>query len=1078
MPEQRADEVRFFNRSTKLKSSNVQSAIEELSRSSVNPAIDKIADPGSGSVITKSERIKLTGIESMAKDDQSAAEVPYANDGSDIMASTVQGAIDEIANKTKSIAFHAHSHLNAKALDAIAGSGSGVVISKQERSSLHQHDNKNALEAIKTSGSGDVITVSERMKLNGIELHATVDQSSSEVPYNDTLTSLGADSVQAAIEATNRKIDNKKDGHEHLNRSVLESLENAGSKRVITSDERDKLNSVEDGATRDQNAREVSFDPSGTGYTATDVQSAFSETSESLNAIGRTSHEHHNRDALDVVSDASFILPEEREKLSHSEYGATADQDAEDVPFDNQHTGLSADNLQAAVEEVAATVGHQHKNKDVIDGIEDIGSGKIITELERSKFVDLNTAIKGFHQLHKDISDKSINRIDLLESSSHEHDNTRALESISEPGSGSIITDTERNKLHTIEPSATQDQHASEVPLSNSGISLSSENVQSAIEEVDGEIEKLRRSQHDHNNGDSLSSIINPGSGSIITSEERNKLASVEYRASGLQDASSVAYEGSESVLSSVTVQGAIDELSARVTGVDIVNHTHINMDAVSKIAHQGSGRVITEAERDKLASIPENASGDQKASTLPFSNEMLQLRSTDVQGAIEEIALSNKHIEHYLHGHDNLDVLHDIKSLGSGCIVTAEERFKLDNVEPGATTDQSAVEVPYVNSASGIFADNVQAAIDEMSLNATHSHTNLRIINNISDFGSGRIITDMEREKIYESTGLQDSYSTPHGDSTVGETCDIFRSSLHVLNDLSHKHDNEVVLSSIQHAGSGRIISDAERSQLLGIEDNATADQDSYEVPHSSRSVGCVLDSLETSVISLASNSHSHPNQSPLDRIVDPGSGSVITAAERLKLSGIDPMASSDQAADSVPYSHLNSSLESEHVQGAIDEIDTKTSALVNKSHEHPNLDLVNQVTDVGSGMVISEAERYKLSNIESNAKDDQYAKDVPYSHDGSDLSSDNLQAAVDEIMIRIRRIENKMHFHENYDIISKISDAHMFDKEAREKLDSIEYGACAHADASQVPFDDTSVSLGAINVQKALEKVIERIS
>jgi len=272
-------------------------------------------------------------------------------------------------------------------------------------------------------------------------------------------------------------------------------------------------------------------------------------------------------------------------------------------------------------------------------------------------------------------------------------------------------------------------------------------------------------------------------------------------------------------------------------------------------------------------------------------------------------------------------------------------------------------------------------------------------------------------------------------------------------------------------------VISESERSKLLGVEDNATADQDSYEVPHASRTVGDVLDSVETSIISLSNNAHNHANQRGLDRIIDSGSGSIITASERSKLNGIDPMASADQAADSVPYCNLNSSLESDNLQGALDEIDTKTSSLVGKSHEHPNLDIINQVTEVGSGMIISKAERRKLSNIETDAKDDQHAKDVPYSPDGSDLSSDNLQAAIDEIMIRIRRIENRMHYHENYDIIDKVSDDNLFDKESRGKLDSIEYGACAQTDAIKIPFDDTSASFGVMNVQKALEKVIERI-
>ena len=45
----------------------------------------------------------------------------------------------------------------------------------------------------------------------------------------------------------------------------------------------------------------------------------------------------------------------------------------------------------------------------------------------------------------------------------------------------------------------------------------------------------------------------------------------------------------------------------------------------------------------------------------------------------------------------------------------TTTEKTKLSGIEAGATADQIASEVPYNNSASGIVAVNVQAAIDEV---------------------------------------------------------------------------------------------------------------------------------------------------------------------------------------------------------------------------------------------------------------------------------------------------------------------------------------------------------------------------
>jgi hypothetical protein len=47
--------------------------------------------------------------------------------------------------------------------------------------------------------------------------------------------------------------------------------------------------------------------------------------------------------------------------------------------------------------------------------------------------------------------------------------------------------------------------------------------------------------------------------------------------------------------------------------------------------------------------------------------------------------------------------------------LMSAANRVKLDGIEENATADQSAVEVPYSNTTSGLSATNVQTAIDEI---------------------------------------------------------------------------------------------------------------------------------------------------------------------------------------------------------------------------------------------------------------------------------------------------------------------------------------------------------------------------
>ncbi len=48
--------------------------------------------------------------------------------------------------------------------------------------------------------------------------------------------------------------------------------------------------------------------------------------------------------------------------------------------------------------------------------------------------------------------------------------------------------------------------------------------------------------------------------------------------------------------------------------------------------------------------------------------------------------------------------------------VLSAEEKFRLDSVEIGATADQEAFEVPYDNSISGLLSEDVQNSVDELS--------------------------------------------------------------------------------------------------------------------------------------------------------------------------------------------------------------------------------------------------------------------------------------------------------------------------------------------------------------------------
>jgi len=228
----------------------------------------------------------------------------------------------------------------------------------------------------------------------------------------------------------------------------------------------------------------------------------------------------------------------------------------------------------------------------------------------------------------------------------------------------------------------------------------------------------------------------------------------------------------------------------------------------------------------------------------------------------------------------------------------------------------------------------------------------------------------------------------------------------------VGHTHANKPELDLITDAGSGDIITSAERvelstayihSQVVGGNPHGTT---AGNTPYSNTTSGLpsvdvqgAIDALDVSVDSLLSSQHTHANKTVLDALIDAGSGSVITLVERSKLTGIEDNAKDDQFASEVPYNNSASGLTATNLQAAIDELDGTVDLLVIDQHTHANKVALDLITTAGSGDIITTVERSKLSGIENNAKDDQDAAEVPYVNTTSSLAATDVQAAIDEL-------------------------------------------------------------------------------
>jgi hypothetical protein len=245
-----------------------------------------------------------------------------------------------------------------------------------------------------------------------------------------------------------------------------------------------------------------------------------------------------------------------------------------------------------------------------------------------------------------------------------------------------LFSAAEKSKLSGIQAGAQADQVASEVPSSASG-NLTSTNVQSALQELQGDI-------------DSLGSATNN--------------LGITHNASDVD--------------------------------VTIENGSNITIEAATAT----DAGVMTSADKSKLDGIEVNAKDDQSASQVPSSTSG-NLTSTNVQSALEELQgdidslgseTNNLTITHNAGDVDitienGTDITLDAAtSLKAGAMI-ASDKVKLDAIEAGATADQIASEV--ASSASGnLVATNVQDALEELQGRSRHCSIGYKRFNKHND--------------------------------------------------------------------------------------------------------------------------------------------------------------------------------------------------------------------------------------------------------------------------------------------------------------------------------------------------------
>ena len=274
---------------------------------------------------------------------------------------------------------------------------------------------------------------------------------------------------------------------------------------------------------------------------------------------------------------------------------------------------------------------------------------------------------------------------------------------------------------------------------------------------------------------------------------------------------------------------------------------------------------------------------------------------------------------------------LSDVTSAGSCAIITAAERTKLSGIETGADVTNSA----NVAASGGVITTGDQTIAGVKTFSST-------IVGSVS--GNAGTVTN----GVYTTSSV-------------------------------------TALSDVTNAGSGAIITATERTKLSGIEIAADVTDDTnvsaagavmntgdQTVAGSKTFSSTIVGNVSGNAGTVSNGVYTTSSVTALNDVTSVGSGAIITAAERSKLNAIEALADVTDAANvAAAGAVMNTGNET------IDGIKTFTSTIVgdingnagtvtNGVYTTSSVTALSDVTDVGSGAIITAAERTKLTNIE----------------------------------------------------------------------------------------------------------------
>ncbi|WP_133118655.1 beta strand repeat-containing protein, partial [Maribacter sp. 4G9] len=610
-------------------------------------------------------------------DDQTASEVNITDAGGNFTATDVEGALSELAAGSTD-----DQNLTGATLDGsnqlqidIEGGTSATV----DLSSLVGTDDQTASEVNITDAGGNFTATDVEGALSELAAGSTDDQNLTGATLD------GSNQLQIDIEG--------------------------GSSATVD------LSSLV--GTDDQTASEVNITDAGGNFTATDVEGALSElaagSTDDQNLTGATL-DGSNQLQIDIEGGTSATV-------DLSSLVGTDDQTAGEVTYDNSTSGLTAGDVQSAIDEVVAgstddqnisgssfngatnelTIGIEGGTSETVDlsglvGTDDQnligatldGSNQLQIDIEggSSATVDLSSLVGTDDQTAGEVTyDNSTSgltagdvqsAIDEVAAGSTDDQNISG--SSFNGATNELTIGIEGGTSETVDLSGlvgTDDQTAAEVTVADVGGNFANTEVEGVLEEIDARIDALvlagGSDGNDFVTGGSLS-------GTDLTLNVPNQIDPV-IDLSGLQDGTGT----DDQNISGSSFNGATNELTIGIEG-----GTSETVDL--------SGLVGTD---------------DQTASEVNITDAGGNFTATDVEGALSELAAGSTDDQNLtgatLDGSNQLQI--DIEG-GTSATVDLSSLV--------GTDDQTASEVNITDAGGNFTATDVEGALSELAAGST----------------------------------------------------------------------------------------------------------------------------------------------------------------------------------------------------------------------------------------------------------------------------------------------------------------------------------------------------------------------